>query len=61
MINSNVTSFADLNVKDKDFRYEIRTLKGEVTQALTGKKCDELIIEKESITLEISQIDRHYS
>lgn len=56
---SNVTSFADLNVKDKDFRYEIRTLKGEVTQALTGKKCDELIIEKESITLEISQIDRH--
>jgi len=56
---SNVKSFADLGVKEKDFKYELMTYKGNVTQALTESNYDNLYIAKESNTLQISQIDRH--
>jgi type III restriction enzyme len=56
---SNVKSFADLGVKEKDFKYEIITYKGAVTQALTDGNYDNLYIVKESNTLQISQIDKH--
>jgi len=56
---SNVKSFADLGVKEKDFRYEIMTFKGNVTQALTDENYDNLYIAKESKTVKISQIDKH--
>ena len=56
---SYVTSFADLGVKDKDFKYEIKTFKGKVTEALTDGNYDNLHIVKESSTLQISQIEKH--
>ncbi len=56
---SYVTSFADLGVKEKDFKYEIITYKGKVTKALTDENYDNLYIVKESSTLQISQIDKH--
>lgn len=56
---SYVTSFSDLGVKEKDFKYEIRTFKGKVTEALTDENYDNLNIVKESRTLQISQIDKH--
>lgn len=56
---SYVTSFADLGVKDRDFKYEIRTFKGKVTAALTDENYDNLHIAKESLTLIIGQIEKH--
>lgn len=56
---SHVTSFADLGMKDKDFKYEIITFKGKVTEALTDENYDNLYIVKESSTIQISQIDKH--
>ena len=56
---SDVKSFADLNLKEKDFKYDIPTYKGRVTDALTDEKYDNLHIKKESKTLLIKEIDRH--
>jgi len=56
---SHVGSFADLGVKDKDFQYEIRTLKGKVTKALTDENYDNLYIVRESSTLQLDRIEKH--
>ncbi len=56
---SNVKSFADLGVKDKDFKYEVATVKGSVTEALTDDKYDNMYISKESVTLNVGKIERH--
>ena len=56
---SNIKSFADFGMKEKDFEYKIITYKGDVTQALTNENYDNLHIVKESSTLQISQIDKH--
>lgn len=56
---SNIRSFSDLGVKEKDFEYEIATYKGKVTDALTDDKYDNLYIAKKSKTLSIGQIDKH--
>ncbi|MEM3126989.1 MAG: type III deoxyribonuclease, partial [Candidatus Woesearchaeota archaeon] len=56
---ADVNSFADLGVKDKDFKYEIMTFKGKVTEALTDANYDNLQITKESITIKVSKIERH--
>ena len=56
---SNVKSFGDLGVKEKIFKYEIPTYKGKVTKALTDEQYDNFHIQKKSVTLKISQIDKH--
>lgn len=56
---SDIESFADLGVKEKDFKYEIRTFKGKVTEALTDDNYDNLHIVKESATLHVSQLDKN--
>lgn len=56
---SYVSSFADLGVKEKDFRYEILTYKGKVTEALTDERYDNLYIAKESQTIQVKNIDKH--
>ncbi|MEK6928011.1 MAG: DEAD/DEAH box helicase family protein [Nanoarchaeota archaeon] len=56
---SYATSFADLGVNEKDFKYEIITYKGKVTEALTNEKYDNLYIVKESQTIQVKQIDKH--
>lgn len=56
---SNVKSFADLGVKDKDFNYEIFSMKGKITQALTEAPASELKIVKRTKTLKIREISKH--
>ena len=56
---SYISSFSDLGAKEKDFRYEILTYKGKVTEALTDEKYDNLYIAKESQTIHVKNIDKH--
>jgi len=56
---SDITSFSDLGVKEKDFKYEIMTYRGKVTDALTDDKYDNLYIAKDSITEPLHKIDKH--
>ena len=56
---SYVKSFDDLGVKEKDFKYEIHTFKGDVTQALTDDKYDNLYIKKDTKTITIRDIEPH--
>lgn len=56
---SHVTSFDDLGVKERDFKYEISTYKGNITEALTGGEYDNLYIPKESNTIELAEFDKH--
>jgi type III restriction enzyme len=56
---SYISSFSDLGAKEKDFRYEILTYKGKVTEALTDEKYDNLYIAKESQTIQVKNIDKH--
>ena len=56
---SYVNSFNDLGVKEKDFKYDIFSFKGEVTKALTNGNYDNLNIEKEFKTIEVTKIPQH--
>ena len=56
---SYVRSFEDLGVKEKDFRYDLFSYKGKVSQAMTDGEYDNLNIKKEPKTLAIKDIDYH--
>ncbi|HVY01563.1 MAG TPA: DEAD/DEAH box helicase family protein, partial [Candidatus Nanoarchaeia archaeon] len=56
---SYVKSFEDLGVKDKDFKYELYSFKGNVSQAMTDNQYDNLNIKKEPKTISIKEIDYH--
>jgi len=56
---TNIHSFSDLGVNDKDFKYDIITYKGKVTDALTDDKYDNLYIPKETTTVKVRHIEKH--
>ena len=56
---SHVRSLEDIGVMDKDFIYEIPTLKGKITSALSGQPSDILNIPIETRTLKIKDIPKH--
>ncbi|MEK6910527.1 MAG: DEAD/DEAH box helicase family protein [Nanoarchaeota archaeon] len=56
---SYVKSFEDLGVKEKDFKYDLFSYKGSVSQVMTDGVYDNLNIKKEPKTLSIKEIDYH--
>jgi type III restriction enzyme len=56
---SNIKSFADLNVTNKEFKYNIFTFKGKVTQALTDDQYENLNIKREYKTIKLGEMDEH--
>jgi type III restriction enzyme len=56
---SYVNSLDDLDVKEKDFKYEVFSFKGKVTQALTDSGYDNLNIKKEPKTIALQEIEKH--
>lgn len=56
---SNITSLNDLGVKDRDFKHEMFSLQGGVTQALTDEKYDNHFIKKIPKTIVIKDIEKH--
>ena len=56
---SNVNSFSDLGINEKDFKQEIYSYKGKITEALKEEKYDNYYIAKESTTIKAKEIDYH--
>jgi len=56
---SKVKSFSDLGVKDKDFSFNLYSMKGKITRALTDENYDNLQIEKKTKTIKIGEIQKH--
>ena len=57
---SNIKSFADLGMLQKDFDYEIPTGRGKITDVFTEENYDNFVIkDKESKTLAIGELERH--
>ena len=56
---SKVKSFSDLGVKDKDFNFNLYSMKGKITRALTDENYDNLQIEKKTKTIKIGEIQKH--
>ena len=57
---SNIKSFADLGMLQKDFDYEIPTGRGNITDVFTEEHYDNFVIyDKRPRTLQISNIERH--
>ena len=56
---SSVKSLEDIGVMDKDFKYEILTLKGKVTSALTEQKQDNQNQKTYTKTIKIKDIPKH--
>ena len=56
---SHVRSLEDIGIMDKDFRYEIPTLKGKITGALSNQTQDSSSVTIETRTLKIRDIPQH--
>ena len=56
---SSVKSIEDLGVKNKDFKYEVFSFKGKVTQALSNGDYENINIKKESKTIALKEIENH--
>jgi len=56
---SNVKSFSDLGVNEKDFKQEIHSYKGKVVEALKEENYDNYYIAKESTTFKAKDIEKH--
>lgn len=56
---SYVKSFEDLGVREKDFKYDLFSYRGKVSQAMTDAEYDNLSIKKEPKTISIKEIDYH--
>jgi len=56
---SNVNSFSDLGINEKDFKQEIHSYKGKITEALKEEKYDNYYIAKESTTMKAKEMEPH--